>query len=877
MTFNKIRLEQTPVAAKRLAVAALLGSMLLTSLSNGAGALVASADSPPVTLIDAHSAWSYSDTDTDLFGDAATDFRSRDFDDSAWLSGPQPIGYPAAETDNGAFGRISEVGSLVANRANPNAYITYYLRTGFSVSGIADISALNARIHFDDGYNMYLNGHLIDSMYMPADAGHGTAANYVGEAKESASQRAVDLTAYRQYLVEGDGNVISVDLHNRDQNSSDIYWGMTLNATYSEAGEPDPEPGAEADPDATPAQVNVHMGDDPATQANFTFTTIKPSPSVVTIDGTAYEGESSVGASDKYFHKVAVSGLSPDTEYSYAVGEAPNVFEGGFKTAPEYGSKDSFRFIYLADTQVSSTTNAEALGATLAEVANMDPDFVYLAGDITDTATSESQWEGMFKNSGAFPEGGQEMFGSYLIAAIQGNHDNNTSNRHINAPAQQGNIVYSFDYGPATFVMLNLEAARSDATARASQKEFLTAAVNEAKARGQWVAVGFHKSLYTGASHITDSDVIEARTYWCPVFAQLDVDFVLQGHDHVYSRGFVNEDGTKAMDAPEGASVSDPENAPLYMIGGHAGGLKWYSMKNYAVTPGDPLIPGYAFLDVDSANPAHNEDGRGSDSKQEQVIVELEVSEEKVDINCYMFKYDTASDTITTQKYLYDSLTVMKAGDPEDPEEPGEARTTASISGPATASVRGGQEIEYVVSYANLVNANAFETGVEYDAGKLEFVRAESLADGTVLSSVVTTDGGIDLITGLSQPISAESQDVAKFVFKVRADAQLGQTTVSLVKADTVNATMDDGAILASADVQAEITGGASTSITDDVPDVPGDMNDDGEFTLADLSMALGRYQSTDAADLSEYDLNGDGVVDTADFIIICLNIRTGA
>ncbi|MDR0425293.1 MAG: metallophosphoesterase [Clostridiales Family XIII bacterium] len=851
---------------RRIAALALLVAVAFVSAAQGLGTIAASAEPRgPETLIGAHADWKYEDSDTDMFGDIAADFRSRAFDDSAWKSGAAPLGYPASESDNGIFGRVSEGGTLLGSRERPDAIITYYLRTSFTVEGIAEIARLDARLSFDDGYVMYLNGHEIDRAYMgDAAAGHGTDADYVGEAREAESKRAVDLTAARQYLVTGE-NVIAVDLHNRDGNSSDIYWGMTLTAIYEDSAPP-------TDADVTPGQVNVHVGGDAATEANFTFTTIKQTDSIVTLsDGReelTFTGENSVGAADKYFHKIVASGLSPATVYTYTLGTAPNTFEGKFKTAPAPGSKESFKFIYLADTQVANADNAEALGATLSEVAKMDPDFVYLAGDITDTATSEAQWEGMFKNAGGFPDGGQEMFGNFLIAAIQGNHDNSTFNRHINAPAQQGNVVYSFDYGPATFVMLNLETARSNAGARAEQKAFLTAAVNEAKARGQWVAVGFHKSLYTGASHITDSDVVEARTYWCPVFAQLDVDFVLQGHDHVYSRGFVAEDGTKGMDAPSGSTVADPENIPLYMIGGHAGGLKWYALKNYTVSPGDPLIPGYAFLDIDSANPAHNADGLPSDVKREQVIVELDVSAEEVQINCYMFKYDEGSDTIATPKYLYDSLTVRKAQAPS-------GKASASISGPSAASVKSGAEIRYVVSYANAANANAFDTEVQYDSGILEFVRAESVPGDAIVSEASAEGGKARLITGLGSVISGNgSNEIAAFVFKVRSGAKLGGTTVAISRADTVEAEFDaDGAIVDAADVAAEIIGGSVlTDVTGGA--APGDSNGDGSYTLADLSIALGHFQATDADSLARFDMNGDGVVGTADYIMIAVLIR---
>jgi hypothetical protein len=629
------------------------------------------ADEEPVALISNHDVWKYDDTDTDLFGNAATDFRSAAYNDGAWQSGPSPLGYPASET-NANFGRIDAGGTLMAKGANgvssSAAYITYYLRKDFAVENAADITALNAKIAIDDGFVMYLNGFEVARENMPdGPDSHTTEAPGVWEATEARANLDLDLTAYLQYLVEGE-NTIAVDVHNRDASSSDIYWGMSLQAVYGQVAPP-------TEAELTPRQVNVHMGDDPSREVNVTYTTAAPDDTGIVIrradgkgEALTVTGEASPGSSDqgsKYIHKIPVTGLAPDTEYTYEVG-GEMVFAGAFKTAPAKGDGDPIRFIYLADTQVSNATNAEALGATLDEVANMDPDFVYLAGDITDTANSEAQWEWMFSNDGAFGTGGEEMFGGYLISAIQGNHDNNTFNRHINAPTLssggvENKIVYSYDYGPLTFIALNLEAARSDASARLQQEKFLRAAVADAKARGQWTAVGFHKSLITGASHITDSDVVEARTFWCPKFADLDVDMVLQGHDHVYSRGFVDALGYRADRTVNGdGSINKPANAPLYMVGGHAGGLKWYALKNYTAIPGDPIAPGYSFLDVDSANPAHNKDGVPSDIKQEQVIVEMEVSKKSVEVNTYMFKYDETADAVTTPKYLYDTMTMVR-------------------------------------------------------------------------------------------------------------------------------------------------------------------------------------------------------------------------
>jgi hypothetical protein len=849
----------------RALVAALVAALLVASLVPFVQPpLALAADEETITLIANHDSWRYDDTDTNRFGDPGTDFRAASYDDSGWKNGISPLGYPASD-NSPTFGAIS-TGTLISKGAqgasSSQAYVTYYFRKDFTATNIADITALTAKIAVDDGYVLYLNGQEISRLNMPeGTVAHNTEAPGVWEPTEARANVTVDLTAYRQFLVEGT-NTLVADVHNRDSSSSDIYWGLNLTATYVTQSSP-------ADVNKTPRQVNVHVGDDPSDAVNVTYTTVAADDTEIVVkraDGTGgellFDGEASVGPENKYVHKIPVSGLEADTDYVYTVGNEIT-FSGAFKTAPAKGSKETIRFIYLADTQVSNATNAKALGATLQEVANMDPDFVYLAGDITDTATSEAQWVNMFTNSGSFPVGGEEMFGNYLISAIQGNHDNNTFNRHINAPTLTSNsienrVVYSYDYGPVTFIMLNLETARSNASARAEQEKFLRAAVAEAKARGQWTAVGFHKSLVTGASHITDSDVIEARTFWCPKFAALDVDMVLQGHDHVYSRGFVNADGYKAERTVNvDGSINKPSNAPLYMIGGHAGGLKWYALKNYTVSPGDPIAPGYSFLDVDSANPAHNTDGIPSDIKQEQVIVEMEVSLTEVNVNAWMFKYDTNTDSITTSKYLYDSFTVRRS-----------APTSASIEGPELVIADAGEEIAYTVAYNNIVNANAFDTTIEYNSDVLELVRAESLtvAGNTVLLDEVSEPvaGQVRVITGLQTAIAqANTHYAVQYVFKAKLPVTADDATVKLVNADTVRG---DGQG-AYSDVEASIDSAESTTVLYSY-EKASDVNKDGKVSLADLAAALERYQSADAADRA-YDIDLSGVVDALDLVII--------
>ncbi|MEE1281739.1 MAG: metallophosphoesterase [Acutalibacteraceae bacterium] len=603
-----------------------------------------------------------------------------------------------------------------------------------------------------------------------------------------------------------------------------------------------------------PEQLNVHVGDDAATQVNVTYTTITDTSTIIAItkaDGgeTMYfEGTSYVGLGGKYIHEISVNGLEPATEYVYTVGDGFNERNGKFKTALEQGDESSFTFAYLADTQVSNASNAKALGATLAKVNEKNPDFVYLAGDVTDKSTNESQWEWLFNNDGVYSTGGEDMFANNLVAVTQGNHDNNEMYQHINAPEEAGKIVYSFDYGCAKFIILNLESARYDEDARAQQEAYLRDAVNDAKSNGQWTIVGFHKSLYTGASHITDSDIIAARKYWAPIFAETDVDLVLQGHDHVYSRGFVTAEGENANPTVlEDGTIIQPD-APLYMVGGHAGGLKWYSKKNYTVTENDPLALNYSFLDVNSTD-------TGSDVKKEQVITMLEVSNETISVKTTFFKYNTDEDAITTDEYVYDTFTVKR-----DLAE----CATAYADGTELFVKEIDDTLEYTVSFDNITNANAFETALEYDESVMELVKVESCLEDTLYVDEKTENGVSDYIIGTKTAISSdEKMDVVKYTFKLKEGAQADNVSVTLTKADTVNLENTDNGATAD-DIKASIIKDTVNTVIYSYKEAS-DINNDGKVTLADLSVALTYYQLTERS----CDINLDGVVNALDYVII--------
>lgn len=422
-----------------------------------------------------------------------------------------------------------------------------------------------------------------------------------------------------------------------------------------------------------PTRVNAHIGEDASTMINITWITDSETDAAVKIalgNGNKYAAYAGVSNEvtmfedmsykipvKKYSNQVEVSGLKPDTNYNYVIGEGEEAFRGTFSTAPKANSKAPTTFVYVADPQVKTAENGEAWAATadqISQVKNLD--FVYIAGDHTDKTAVNPQWEDFFYNDGLYPTAVQDLLGSTSLASTYGNHDtkDNSLDSNVNLPDEYSKGVYSYDYGAARFVILNLESSRYDWDNREAQYQLIKGLVEDAKAEGLWTVVGFHKSLYTGASHVDDADVVEARKFWGPKFAEMGVDVILQGHDHVYSRGFVTAEGYNANPAmDQSGSYILPANAPLYMVGNHAGGLKWYEKVEYAVGEGDPISPDYAFLDVNSVDD-------GSREKQEQTWTVVEVKNNTMTFTAYMMKYDETADEIITAPYIYDAFTIKR-------------------------------------------------------------------------------------------------------------------------------------------------------------------------------------------------------------------------
>ena len=281
---------------------------------------------------------------------------------------------------------------------------------------------------------------------------------------------------------------------------------------------------------------------------------------------------SSVPAQEGYqSNKVTLTGLEPDTTYYYQAGDKEI---RKFQTR----NSDAYSFIFVGDPQIGSSNSEKAKKpediakdtfktaqreAVLSdsfnwnhtlnlavEKAGSKPSFVLSAGDqiqtnkkkVKDGTVSEIEYAGYLR---------PEVLASLPVATTVGNHDADNENYswHFNVPnlstLGSNGIVggdYSFTYGDALYLMLNTQD-----TNVAEHREFIENAVAE-NPDCTWRIVALHQDIYGSAEHSNEPEITNLRYELVPIFEDNDVDVVLTGHDHAYSRSYLLKGGVKTVD-----------------------------------------------------------------------------------------------------------------------------------------------------------------------------------------------------------------------------------------------------------------------------------------------------------------------------------------
>lgn len=408
------------------------------------------------------------------------------------------------------------------------------------------------------------------------------------------------------------------------------------------------------DGEATPV---VHFGTDQAALEAF--------------EGTSGDVDTSLTGDKAYtYNHVTVTGVQPSTTYYYTVEK------NGEQTEPvEYTTQDleSVKILYVGDPQIGASkgqpqgdgelsdeagaANTAALNdgfawdrtldAALAE--NPDLNFVISAGDqVNKTGQPKEEEYAAYLSADALK--------TLPVATTIGNHDslnpdymyhfNNPNTTEYGTTAAGGDYYYS--YGDGLFIVLNTNNYNV-----AEHKQAIDEAI-AAYPDATWRVVTIHQDIYgTGLDH-SDTDGMILRTQLTPVFDEADIDVVLQGHDHTYSRSKMlygdgqthssyefqlNEDGTDydwdhaynvesgeaiplnpeegdeegaaakqaftednqcyTIEDVEGNTVTDPQGI-LYMTANSASGSKYYeliaSQQDYVAARSQNWLPSYSVI-----------------------------------------------------------------------------------------------------------------------------------------------------------------------------------------------------------------------------------------------------------------------------------------
>jgi len=167
-----------------------------------------------------------SEPSPDWLGRATTAWTEIDFQDnpirSAWSEGPSGYGY-SSEADE-----LQYIGTETNDMRG--RYMSLYIRLPFTLTpGVVEsLSQLQAEIHYDDGYVLYLNGTRVASS--AGLSGNPPAYNQSGGTATDPPPALVDLTGHLNLLVHGK-NVLAMQVHNANlSDSTDCFASPILRA-----------------------------------------------------------------------------------------------------------------------------------------------------------------------------------------------------------------------------------------------------------------------------------------------------------------------------------------------------------------------------------------------------------------------------------------------------------------------------------------------------------------------------------------------------------------------------------------------------------------------------------------------------------------------
>ena len=535
------------------------------------------------TLIGQNTVWSYLDDNTDPAGNPAaegyvrTSWTTADLGDS-WNTAKGPFGSKRGSLHDGAMTNLAGCPGDSTN------YPTYYFRTTVTLTAdqLAEMTKLVGHIQYDDAAILYLNGVRAAAFNAEGcDSNSSYSTNVAGGNPMEQDFEIIDPAALSA-LHDGE-NTVAVELHNRADGSSDIFFGLPELALSDEAVD-------------YQSNISLSMGADES-QMGFTWYSMLAGEASLAIaandamtDAQTYAVTPATANDGQQSCQVTVTDLQPGTTYYYQLTNAGQKSDVYSFTTDDGGA---FSFAYVGDPQIGAgSTQSDILGwdKTLNLIRSdknfSDISFLLSAGDQVNGSSDEGQYDGYLDH---------DVLTGLPAATVVGNHDSgsNAYGQHFNIANESEEFGTTAAGGDSYFVcnkVLFLVLNSNDMSV-AEHKAFMEQAIAASASQNiQWKVVVFHHSLFTVASHAMDSYITNPggfKTQLVPVLKELDIDVVLQGHDHVYCRTYMMDGLNPIIDSDKyeyangrdaaPTAVNDPDGI-LYVTANSGSGSKTYNI-----------------------------------------------------------------------------------------------------------------------------------------------------------------------------------------------------------------------------------------------------------------------------------------------------------
>ncbi|PFG30041.1 immunoglobulin-like domain-containing protein [Paramicrobacterium agarici] len=574
----------------RRTIATASATALLATLF-GTSAATAFAAEPPESYIDtASTVWSYSDNDTDpaAGSDDRLSWTTAAFDDAEWKTATGPFGAKNGEADGIGtdFPITTLLNQYVDGEAAPNVR-TFHFRTAIDISAdeLTELTSLTGTVTYDDAIQIFVNGTQVAGFVDDkVDAAPEAERNLMYAGDSNGSPLTSNFTVPVDVLHDG-ANTVAVALYQDRDTSSDIYFDMSAlaptvvpeHASFDNLvmtiGSDESSRNLTWYTDVNEAQF-VQYAVAPASGSEF------PTDSAMTVEASG--GETTSGEQNR---RAALEGLSENTTYVYRVGSDAL----GWSDVETFSTADfsgDYNFLFFGDPQIGASGNVESdrIGwqDTLDVALEQFPqsEMLFSAGDQVNTASSENEYDAFLS-----PQQMQQI----PVVPVNGNHDvgSKAYEQHYTTPnldTEAGAALsdsssggdYWFMFKGVLYMVINSNNPDIDA-----HEQFLRDVVAEQGDKARWSVVAFHHSIYSVAAHVNDSNIISMRNELPTLISDLDVDLVLQGHDHSYTRSYLINDGELANPDETAASneVVAGEGDVLYVTANSASGSKYYDVQ----------------------------------------------------------------------------------------------------------------------------------------------------------------------------------------------------------------------------------------------------------------------------------------------------------